>query len=111
MRISAVKDAAAFLIEIDRQNTVIVIVPPGVYAAITSTGTVLSADSLLGKTVHATGKTEPYTGRNEAWKKRQQLTIEMPTRCELNRNAFGVVIVFCEPMALATGLVAVGDIT
>jgi len=32
----------------------------------------------LGKTVHATGKTEPYTGRNEAWKKMQQLTIKSP---------------------------------
>ena len=56
----------------------IVIVPPAVYTAITSAGTVLSAESLLGKTVHATGKTEPYTGRNEAWKKMQQLTIESP---------------------------------
>ncbi len=78
MRIIAVKDAAAFLIEIDKQNTVIVTIPPVVYAAITSAGTVLSAESLLGKTVHATGKTEPYTGRNEAWKKMQQLTIETP---------------------------------
>ncbi len=76
VRISAGKDAAALFIEIDKQNTVIVMIPPAVYAAITSAGTVLSADSLLGKTVHATGKTEPYTGRNEAWKKMPQLTID-----------------------------------
>ena len=78
VRVSAGKDAAAVFIEIDKQNTVIVMVPPAVYAAITPAGTVLSAESLLGKTVHATGKTEPYTGRNEAWKKMQQLTIKSP---------------------------------
>jgi len=76
VRVSAGKDAAAVFIEIDKQNTVIVIIPPAVYAAITSAGTVLSAESLQGKTIHATGKTEPYTGRNEAWKKMQQLTID-----------------------------------
>jgi len=78
VRVSAGKDAAAVFIKIDEQNTVIVMVPPAIYAAITSTGTVLSAESLLGKTVHATGKTEPYAGGNEAWRKMQQLTIESP---------------------------------
>jgi eukaryotic-like serine/threonine-protein kinase len=76
VRISAEKDAAACFVEIDKQNTVIVIVPPVDYSAITSAGTVLSADSLLGKTVHVTGKVEPYTGRNDAWKQMLQMTLE-----------------------------------
>ena len=71
--LSAAQDAVAFVVELDKQNTVIVLVPPVVYAALTSSRTLRS---LQGKTVHATGKTEPYTGRNEAWKKMQQLTIE-----------------------------------
>jgi len=47
-----------------------------VYSTLTSSGITFSSDALNGKTIRVSGFVGRYGGRNEPWKKYQQITLE-----------------------------------
>ncbi len=76
VKLTIAKNSAYVFIDIGEQEKMLVWVLPVLYTKLTSTGINFSPEALQGKTISVSGTIGPYGGREERWKKYQQLSLE-----------------------------------